>query len=254
MDSHTTSSKLEHNEQSNTVKNSSSVDHWYVQDHHPTAATSVDQNNIGTTMQHRIERPLSTYTSLGSPLHRPNTGLFIAPRKMSIGNGAPSSPLLSTVTGRSRSNSQVGGVPSFLLPLQQFIYDDVAYVHPIVDGYMWRSETNPVAQNGATIFHNVSNEHKKLASEAKLELESEKGEESMSCDELRLVLKLERARAAKIQADLEIAQLKYNNLLSHCQQLDNHARGDPSDPDRIQQVLLTRRKRKLDVVECSKNH
>ena len=253
-DSLTMSSTLQHNDQSNTVKKSSSVEHCYVQDHRPTAATSVDHINIGPTMQHRIERPLSTYTSLGSPIHRPNTGLFIAPRKMSVGNGTPSSPLLSSVTGRSRSNSLVGGVPSLLLPSQQFMYDDVARVHPIVDGNMLSSETIQVTQNVATTSHNESNAYKKLTAETKTQLELEKGDESMSCEELRLELKRERARVAKIQADLELTQSKYNKLLSYCQQLEDHGTRDPSDSNRTEQVLLMRKKRKLDLVECSKSH
>jgi hypothetical protein len=90
------------------------------------------------------------------------------------------------------------------------------------------------------------------ASEKKRAIELENEETNMTSDELRQALKRERARAAKIQADLQVALLRCNDLSSYYHQHYNRPLGELSDADRIQQGLLTRRKRKFEVVECSK--
>ena len=238
--------KLELNEISNPIQNSSSVGDCNDQYLHPKVATLEGQNATGSSpiMHPRIQRPLSTYTCLGSPIHR-TTGIFAAPRKMSLGNdNASSSP---TLQSRSRSNSQstvVPGLPSLFLPLPQSLHDDLVYVPPTVDGNVRRSvkALNELSDNLNIVIETT------LAAEQKRALELEQEEASMTSDQLRQVLKRERDRAAKIQADRQVALLRYNDLLSHNhQQHYNRPTGELSDSDqRIQQGLLTRRKRKLE--------
>lgn len=246
------SSKLERNEISNTIQISSSLEHCNDQDHHPKAAAFIDQRTHSPIMNQRTKRPLSTYTSLGSPIHR-TTGLFAAPRKLSIGYETPSSPLLSKMQGRSRSNSQstvVTGIPSLFLPLQQSSFDDFVHVQPSVDATMRTSEeaTYGVLDNHNKVIEATHVSEKKRATE----LENE--ERNMTSDELRQVLKRERVRTAKIQADLQVALLRYNDLMSNHKHHYNQPSGELSDADRMQQKSLTRRKRKFEIVECSKKN
>ena len=263
------SANVEHKEKDNSLLNSSSVEPLHEQNHHPSLTKSIDQHTIGPSMHQRVQRPLSTYTSLGSPIHRATTVLLNAPRKMSIGNDSPSTPMVNTMQHRPRSNSHsavMNRIPTFLLPLQQSIYDDVSYMPPIVEGMMMDSEQNLVTPQTYTTMlssTDLSNDQKEAieavyASEKKRAVDLEKEETNMTADELRQVLKQERARTAKLQADVHQAILKYNNLLSssHHQQHSHRLIVGESldDTEQESQGLLTRKqKRKLETVENSTN-
>lgn len=259
----TMSSKPPVNEKANSILNSSTPENRDVLNHHTTSTKLVDQNTIGPSMQQRFQRPLSTYTSLGSPIHRSTTCILNAPRKMSIGSDAPSTPLSNTLTGRPRSNSHstvMSKIPALILPLQQVIYDDVSYVPPIVEGTTMKSERNLVTPKtySAMTSKELSDCYQEAievvhASERKRTMDLEKEEQNMTADELRQVLKRERARTMKMQVDLQMAILRCNDLLSshrhhHQQQQNNNKRpvSNVSETDRIQMGLLTRRQKMKD--------
>jgi hypothetical protein len=156
-------------------------------------------------------------------------------------------------------------IPALSLPLQQSVYNDLSSMYPIVDATGVNYEKDLVgATIHTTLASNVlSEKHYEEVSEAvhasekKRAMELEQDELNMSADELRQVLKGERLRTTKIQTDLQITTLRYNELLSyHHQQQQQHHNDrlvkESLGTDTVQKELLLRRqKRKHETVETS---
>jgi hypothetical protein len=153
-------------------------------------------------------------------------------------------------------------IPALSLPLQQSVYNDLSSMYPIVDATGVNYEKDLVgATIHTTLASNVlSEKHYEEVSEAvhasekKRAMELEQDELNMSADELRQVLKRERLRTTKIQTELQITTLRYNELLSHQQQQHHNDRlvKESLGTDTVQKELLLRRqKRKHETVETS---
>lgn len=165
--------------------------------------------NCHVTQKQRIHRPLSTYTSLGSPI-RPFGSHRL--RSVSLGNApaclqsrsVPSSP-----APQQRPYNPVyfgAGIPSasaLLLP-------QAPPFHLGMDG-----SVNLMSSDTADIVPpELSDERKAMeaacAAERLRAQQLEQEEKDMTADELRVVLKKERLRTGKIQSDL--AALRYGTV------------------------------------------
>jgi hypothetical protein len=134
----------------------------------------------------RKQRPLSTYTSLGSPIHRPGSSRL---RSASLGNvgttyqsrSVPNSPNYYGI-----GNPQASGMGGLLVP------------HPPFN--------NGMAISTTTAPPELSEQRKAMEAASAAERTRAKALEddelNMTADELRAVLKKERLRTGKIQADL----------------------------------------------------
>lgn len=161
--------------------------------------------NCHVPQKQRIHRPLSTYTSLGSPIHPMGRRL----RSVSLGNtpaclqsrSVPSSP-----SSQQRPYHPVyfGGSPNPGLTLPQ----------PPPHTALMDGGLTLLPATAEVIPPELSDERKAMeaacAAERLRAHEMELKEQHMSADELRAVLKKERARTAKIQSDF--AALRYGNV------------------------------------------
>lgn len=138
----------------------------------------------------RQQRPLSTYTSLGSPIHRPGGGGRL--RSFSLGNAnggtfqsrsVPNSPNYYGI-----GNPQASGMGGLLVPQHT----------PFSNNVMTLSTTTAPPE--------ISVQRKAMeaacAAERTRAKALEEEELQMTADALRAVLKKERLRTGKIQADL----------------------------------------------------
>jgi hypothetical protein len=191
------------------VNNSPVLEH-YSRKHHQTTHPSDNALNCHVPQKQRIHRPLSTYTSLGSPI-RPLGSHRL--RSVSLGNApaclqsrsVPSSP---SPQQRPTYNPVYfgAGIPSssaLLLPLPPPF-------HSAADG----SQNLTPSDTADIIPPELSDERKAMEAACAAERHRaqllEQEEKNMTADELRAVLKKERLRTAKIQSDF--AALRYGTV------------------------------------------
>jgi hypothetical protein len=173
--------------------------------HHRTTMNSTNEAHTHNPQAHAhaaqpIQRPLATYTCLGSPIHP-----VCRVRKMSIGNNPSLSP---TLRSRARSNSHSitnGGATSFILPLPAAMSNELVNTHSPFHTTSSIYEGNFTTLNEESSTDLSEDRRNAIeaayASEKTRQVELEKAEMTMTADELRHVLKRERTRTAMIQSD-----------------------------------------------------
>jgi hypothetical protein len=136
----------------------------------------------------RQQRPLSTYTSLGSPIHRSGGGRM---RSLSLGTTASASYQNRSVPNAPNyygiGNPQASGMGGLLVPHPPFA----------TNGMMSTTTTAP-----PELSHQRKAMEAACAAERSRAKVLEEEELYLTADELRAVLKKERLRTSKIQADL----------------------------------------------------
>lgn len=193
---------------------------WKTQIHGDMASSTTGKHYISSTpltpqpLHGRSNRPLSTYTSLGSPIHRPlNANNVGSGRNIQTEGRARSLSLGGTATGGSFfhpphyvpnspmffgiGNPQASGTGGLLIPN-----------HPLLHNLDSRlSPRTAVLRSGTTTTAppRLSDQRKVVeaayAAERARTKTCEDEELHFTADELRAVLKKERKRAGKVQAD-----------------------------------------------------